>query len=247
VTAVARLGLDAPAIPAADGEGTVVDLVVDLAHDLRSPVASILVLAESLQDGDAGPVTDLQRKQLGLIRSAAFCLCGVASDVLELARGCTPLVGDPISFSFREVFDTVRDLVAPLVEYKELELRFRGPEDDCRTGHPRALARALLNLTTNALKVTDRGYVEISATPIGQAAVEVAVRDTGPGLDTPNGAALYEPFRRESPDQRPSFSSFGIGLRNCRNLVAAMGSELEVESRKGVGSRFFFTLDLPTA
>src|SRR5437867_9069491 len=68
------------------------DLVVELAHDLRSPLTSILFLAEALQQGQGGAVTPEQSRQLGLIYSAALCLCATASDVLELARGGHRLV-----------------------------------------------------------------------------------------------------------------------------------------------------------
>ena len=60
------------------------DLVVELAHDLRSPLTSILFLAEALQQGQGGKVTPEQSRQLGLIYSAALCLCATASDVQEL-------------------------------------------------------------------------------------------------------------------------------------------------------------------
>ena len=68
------------------------ELVVEVAHDLRSPLTSILFLAETLQRGRSGPVTPIQERQLGLIYSAAFGLSSVASDVIELARGGDRLV-----------------------------------------------------------------------------------------------------------------------------------------------------------
>src|SRR5438874_12050659 len=67
------------------------ELVVEMAHDLRSPLTAILLLAESLQNAEDGPVTDSQRRQLGLIYSAALGLCATASDVLEHARGGSPV------------------------------------------------------------------------------------------------------------------------------------------------------------
>src|SRR5712664_2605025 len=67
------------------------ELVVEMAHDLRSPLTSILFLAETLERGESGPVTDAQRRQLRLTYSAALSLCATASDVLELARGSTRL------------------------------------------------------------------------------------------------------------------------------------------------------------
>ena len=75
------------------------ELVVEVAHDLRSPLTSILFLAETLQRGRSGPVNGVQERQLGLIYSAAFGLSSVASDVIELARGGDRLVDlDPIPF-----------------------------------------------------------------------------------------------------------------------------------------------------
>src|SRR3989454_10119641 len=68
------------------------ELVVEMAHDLRSPLTAVLFLAESLQNAESGPVTENQRRQLGLIYSAALGLCAAASDVLELARGGDRLV-----------------------------------------------------------------------------------------------------------------------------------------------------------
>jgi signal transduction histidine kinase len=240
---------DTPPAPLSLTDPGALDLVVEMAHDLRSPVASILVLAEALQLGEAGPVNDLQQRQLGLIRSAAYCLCAVASDVLSLAKGSASLIEpEPAPFSMREVFVAVRDMVAPLLEYKKLDLRYLGTADDRRLGHPRALMRVLLNLTTNALKVTDRGSVEISADDgEGSAnAIRFAIRDTGPGLGVPLSQAL-EPFRQDAASRRTAFSSFGLGLTICERLVRLMGGLLEMETRPGGGSCFFFTLDLPPA
>src|SRR5437773_5370654 len=85
------------------------DLVVDLAHDLRSPLTSILFLAEALQQGQGGTVTSEQSRQVGLIYSAALSLCATASDVLELARGGNRLVDrSPTPFSVVETFASVR-------------------------------------------------------------------------------------------------------------------------------------------
>jgi signal transduction histidine kinase len=237
-----------PPVPAL-AEPDALDLVVEMAHDLRSPVASILVLAEALQTGEAGPVNDIQHRQLGLIRSAAYCLCAVASDVLSLAKGNASLVETaPVPFSIEEVFATVKDMVAPLLEYKRLDLRTTRPAVDRRMGHPRALMRILLNLATNALKVTDRGWVEISAEPRGREGdcLLFAVRDTGPGLHLPTDEARA-PFRRDPASHRTAFSSFGLGLTICENLLHLMSSSLESESRPGGGASFTFTLELPPA
>lgn len=224
------------------------ELVLEMAHDLRSPLTSIIFLAEAMQLGQAGPVTDTQRRHLGLIRSAALGLCASASNVLELARGGHRLVDrESAPFSIRDAFAAVRDLVTPLAEEKGLDLRFLAPAHDRRRGHERALSRVLLNLTTNALKFTETGFVELVAREKDGWCVEFSVRDTGPGINPAVLDRLYSAFRRLPGRGGFAFSSTGLGVTICRRLVEAMGSTLQVETRPGWGTRFFFELPLPPA
>lgn len=224
------------------------ELVVEVAHDLRSPLTSILFLAETLQRGRSGAVNAVQERQLGLIYSAAFGLSSVASDVIELARGGDRLVDlDPIPFSVTDIFESVRDIVQPIAEEKSLTVQLATPEADFRIGHPVALSRVLLNLTTNALKFTAEGFVEVVARQTGARRLEFSVRDTGRGIPPQSMATLFEPFRRRQKAGEYAFSGSGLGLSICRKLVEAMGSTLQVETEQGVGTRFYFELDLPLA
>jgi signal transduction histidine kinase len=224
------------------------ELVVEVAHDLRSPLTSILFLAETLQRGRSGQVNEIQERQLGLIYSAAFGLSSVASDVIELARGGDRLVDlDPIPFSVTDILESVRDIVQPIAEEKGLTVQLSTPEADFRVGHPVALSRVLLNLTTNALKFTAEGFVEVTARQLSPQEVEFSVRDTGRGIPPQSMATLYEPFRRRQKPGEYAFSGSGLGLSICRKLVEAMGSRLDLETESGQGTRFFFVLDLPLA
>ncbi len=220
-------------------------LVVELAHDLRSPLTSILFLAEALQQGQGGSVTPEQSRQLGLIYNAALGLCATASDVLELARGGKRLVDHaPASFSLAETFASVRSMVLPIAEEKGIAVRLVHPVPERRIGHERAVARVLLNLTTNAVRFTDKGFVEIAARPTTATRLEFSVRDSGKGIDPALLASVYQPVRRGQG--RDYFSSSGLGLAICRKLVRAMGAELQVETRSGLGTRFFFEIDCPS-
>jgi signal transduction histidine kinase len=224
------------------------DLVVEVAHDLRSPLTSILFLAETMLRGRSGPLTPLLERQLGLVYSAAFGLNAVASDVIELVRGGDRLVGrEPQPFAVSDVLESVRDIVRPIAEEKGLELRFTGPRRDRRIGHPGALNRVLLNLTTNALKFSSDGHVEVALTDLEGDALEVVVRDTGRGIPDAAMATLFEPFRRRQQPGDYAFSGSGLGLSICRKLVEAMGSNLEVTAVAGEGTCFRFTLSLPDA
>ncbi|HXO86643.1 MAG TPA: HAMP domain-containing sensor histidine kinase, partial [Gemmatimonadales bacterium] len=225
-------------------------LLIDVAHDLRSPLTSILFLAETMQRGQSGPVTDVQRRQLGLIYTAALGLSSVASDIIDLTRSELLVEQKPVPFSVSGVLEAVHDIVRPIAEEKQLAVRLTQPAIDERLGHPVALSRVLLNLTTNALKFTSQGSVEIRAEDVGPERVEFSVVDTGKGIDTSIMPTLFDPVRRARRSGEHEeyvaklFSQTGLGLTICRKLVATMGSELEVESRVGWGTRFHFTLEL---
>ncbi len=219
-------------------------LVVEVAHDLRSPLTSILFLAETLQRGQSGDVNELQRRQLGLVYSAALGLSTVTSNVIELARGGSQLADtQPAPFSVTEILESVHDIVRPMAEEKGITVRLLAPASDHREGHPHALSRVLLNLTTNALKFTEEGFVEVVAREKDLCTVEFSVRDTGPGINPQALETLYLPFRR-SRDDRYAFSGTGLGLALSRRLVEAMDSELKVETSKDWGTRFYFDLGL---
>lgn len=222
------------------------DLVVELAHDLRSPLTAILFLAETLQQGQGGPVTPEQSHQLGLIYSAALGLCATASDVLELARGGCRLVDRVRTpFSVGDMFASVRSMILPIAEERRLEVRLVPPLPEWRLGHERALSRVLLNLATNAVKFTDAGFVELSARPLDPGRLEFSVRDTGGGIDPEALRALYEPARFSTAAQH--FSGTGLGIAICRKLTHAMGSKLHLETRPQWGTRFYFEVDAPLA
>lgn len=222
-------------------------LIVEVAHDLRSPLTSIMFLAETLRKGRSGPVLEPQRKQLGIIYSAALGLSTIVTDVIALARGGDHERESAAPFSISEVFDSVADMVRPLAEEKGLDLRFAGPEDDARIGNDVALGRVLLNLVTNALKFTDEGYVTVTARGCSGSCLEFAVTDSGRGMDPEMKESLYRPFQRASYRHGFRFSGTGLGLSICRRTIESMGGELHFEPGPEGGTRFFFQLDLPKA
>ena len=226
-----------------------VALLTHVAHDLRSPLTSILVLAETLQRGQTGAVNDAQHRQLGLIYTAALGLSSVASDLVEFTQGGDQLVEqDPAPFSVRAMLESVHAIVRPIAEEKQLSVHLVVPPHDERLGHSVALSRVILNLTTNALKFTDQGSVELGAEEAGDGTerIRFSVRDSGRGIPPEKLTTLFQPLRKEvGPGRAQLFSQSGLGLAICRHLVSAMNSELQVESQMGWGTRFYFELVLP--
>ncbi len=221
-------------------------LVVEMAHDMRSPLGSILILAERLRAGAGGELPPVQQRQLGLIYSAAFGLSALAGDVIELARGGTTLMDvQPTPFAVSDVLQSIADILRPMAEEKRLTMQWGGLAADVRMGHPAALNRVLLNLATNAIKFTNAGVVDVRARDLDRVRVEFSVTDTGRGIPDYVMTHLFEAFRQRQMPGDYAFSSAGLGLSICQKLVRAMGGELLVETELERGTKFSFVLELP--
>lgn len=225
------------------------DLLVELAHDLRSPLTSILFLSETVRKKTDDRLDDREKKQLGLIYSAALGLVSVANDVMELAQGeFADVREEPSSFSLGELMDQVAQMVRPMAEVKDVELRIEPPSADRYVGYPVALGRVFLNLTTNALKFSaSGGWVALSARPAEGGSLEFSVQDTGRGLSNEAQKQLYQPLQKSKGRDGYFFSGSGLGLHIVRKLLESMDSTLDFETAPNQGTRFFFTLQLPRA
>lgn len=223
-----------------------VNAVVEIAHDMRSPLTSILFLVDTLRRGQSGPVTAVQERQLGLIYGAALGLNTLSCDVIDALRGGQRLVdGHPVPFSLGEVILGICDTVRPISEEKGIPIRTALSATDGRVGYPGVLARVVLNLVTNALKFTQNGTVEVGAADVGNNRVRCWVQDTGEGIPPHVMAMLFDGFRPSASGMR--FSNAGLGLAICQNFLGAMGATLDVESTEHKGTRFSFEINLPRA
>lgn len=216
--------------------------VVEIAHDMRSPLSAILFLVETLRGGQSGPITPVQERQLGLVYGAAFGLSGLASDILEAARGNLLDEAPARPFSLSDTIADVCAIVAPMAEEKRLVLEQTYSAQDGRMGHVAAVHRVLLNLTSNALKYTETGTVSVGCKDVDEKNVEFWIQDTGTGIPDRVLAMLFSGFRPGSVGMR--FSSAGLGLAICRTLLERMGSTLRVQTSPQ-GTRFAFVLSLP--
>ena len=236
------------------------DLLVQVTHDLRSPLAGMLVLIERLRAGSAGPVTPLQEQQLGLLYSATFGIAALTNDALDMAgtSGAPPTLQPATAFSVRELWGEVLTLVQPIIEEKRLHVRYVGLAQDRRVGHRAALHRVLLNLVTNALKFTSQGTVTVTAEALSDHRVQFTVRDSGSG--NPEELQQRLSALNTSLNSAPTAASTsgGLGLALCQRLLFAMGGRLalitpltSVEKpapaapREGIA--IGFTLTLPPA
>jgi signal transduction histidine kinase len=218
------------------------DAVVAIAHDIRSPLGSILLLVDALRRAERTAPNPVRERQLGLIYGAAFGLSTTVSNLIAAARGDGLVQGTPAPFSVSEMMHAVSDIVEPMCEEKGIPLGMEFPDHDARVGYASAIQQALLNLTSNALRYTDAGSVAMGCSEVAGDRVEFWVEDTGPGIPDEVLERLCYGFPPEGVKLR--FSSAGLGLAIVRTLVEAMGSTLQVDSGSE-GTRFSFVLSLP--
>lgn len=221
--------------------------LIELAHDMRSPLNAILLLVERLQHGQDGHVSPAQQHHLSLVYSAAFGLSSMANDLMEVARGGARLLAEsPRAFSLSDMLRAVRDVVQPLAAERRLSLRLSSPRQDLRVGQESALTRVLLNLMTNALKFTTIGSVTVMIEQGSEPdALHFRVEDTGQGMPQHALDEIFPSMGAIAAGTPQSFSADGLGLAICSKLVTAMRGTLHVESRVDHGTRFSFTLKLP--
>lgn len=215
--------------------------VIEVAHDMRAPLGSILFLVDAIRRGQSGTVNTIQERQLGLIYGAALGLSNVACDVVDAVRGNRLVDGRPRPFSIEELLNSVSSIVRPIGEEKGLAISLRLPTVDGRLGYPAALHRVLLNLLSNALRYTESGAVSMGCDEPSARTVRFWVEDTGSGIPPGVMSMIYDGFRPGSVGLR--FSSAGLGLAICRSLLGAMGGSLSIDTSTR-GTKFSFELEL---
>jgi signal transduction histidine kinase len=223
-------------------------LLIEIGHDMRSPLAAILFLLDMLRTERSGSINELQKQQLRLIYGASLGVMQLACDMIDSVRGASRMVGErPSEFSIAETFSSVREIVLPMAEEKGVGLELILPRDDLRQGLPAAINRILLNLASNAIKFSGSGVVTMSAVQVSATLVEFSVKDSGREIPAQVMEQLFKPFRRSDARRARTFSSAGLGLSICHKLTLALGSELRVTTTASKGTRFHFLMDLPLA
>jgi signal transduction histidine kinase len=225
------------------------EILAEVGHDLRSPLTSVLFLAEALRDAPGIRENDQQVRQLGMIYSGAITMLNVVNNFMEFARsGAGPITAEPTMFSVEDLLEATRRTLQPVADGKGLRLsvRMELQGSDRRRGHLAVLSRVLLNLASNALKFTESGDVRFHAREWEPGVVEMAVEDTGPGISPEQQEAILNVFEPAQDRHGVRFSSSGLGLVIVQRLLRGLHSELVCDSRVGAGTRMAFRVHLPT-
>src|SRR5581483_9964197 len=197
-----------------------------------------------LQLQDVGELNERQRGYLDDVLGAGRHLLSLINVILDLAKieaGRMEL--DRSELSLRGVLESGLAFHAGQATRGAIALGLRVEPDDIRvSADERRLRQVVFNLLSNAVKFTpEGGRVDVSARVL-DGAVEVAVADTGPGIDPGEQELIFEEFRQARTSSGPHRDGTGLGLPLARRLVELHGGRLWVESVPGRGSCFRFTV-----
>jgi PAS domain S-box-containing protein len=219
--------------------------LANMSHELRTPLNAIILYTELLRDEATDRALDDFLPDLKKIHGAAKHLLALINDVLDLSKiesGKLELL--PEAF---EVCAMIRDVVTtiePLAQRNANRLDVVRPDEvGSMYADQTKVRQSLFNLLSNACKFTEGGTVRLAVARPEEGWVTFRVSDTGIGMTPDHVARLFQPFTQADPSTTRRFGGTGLGLAITRRFCEAMGGDIAVESRPGVGS--VFTIRLP--
>lgn len=224
------------------------DLLANVSHEFRTPLAAILGYAELLQEEIYGSMTHKQARVLVNVVDSAEYLARLVNDLLvqaSLEAGEVDLIVK--NFNPTTLVEQVVDELQVLVDSDGLELRCVIDEDApfrVRGDHHR-IRQILQNLLSNAIKFTEGGHIEVKLARFSVDMWMIVVEDTGIGIPLEMHNRIFEPFLQVEKGSTRRFAGTGLGLSIVKQLVEAMKGSIGVVSELGQGS--VFTVMLPVS
>jgi signal transduction histidine kinase len=213
-----------------------------IAHDLRSPLGNITLRTQLILRGGHGQLPKALEDDLQKIDGNLKSLVEMINDFLDLARLDNvryELNSDPVDVG--AMLAEVMEDAQPELEARQLSWSVEVTEPAIVVGDGRRLQQVLTNLISNAVKFTpDRGAVTGRVDVLGSE-IEVSVADTGRGIAPDQLATIFERYTRAT-DAKQEIPGTGLGLMIVREIIEAHGGSVGVDSRVGVGSRFWFRM-----
>ncbi len=219
------------------------DLIANLSHDLRTPLASLTLLAETL-NGAARDDPEATRVFAGRIADEADRLHRLVAGILDLAR--IEAGAEEAELSEVDVLELALRITGelqPQAERRQVEVIVEGAPVVARAD-PSRLARALANVVDNAIKFSHRGGTVTVTTTLGAAGPGLHVRDTGRGISAATMARIFDRFY--TGDRSRSVPGSGLGLTIAKEAIELQGGRIDVRSTPGEGTEVVISLRPPS-
>jgi signal transduction histidine kinase len=222
------------------------EFLADMSHELRTPLNAISGFSQVLRRQLFGEINEKQAEYLDDIRASARHLLALIDDVLDLAKveaGQIELEVAP--FSLREALERGVVVVRERATRDDVRITLTSdPGVDTVTGDERRIRQVVFNLLSNAVKFAPAGSTVGVAASRVDGDVRVSVTDSGPGIAPEDQERIFEEFQQAAAGKEQREGT-GLGLTVSRRLVELHGGHIWVDSERGKGSTFVFTLPAP--
>lgn len=217
-----------------------------MSHEIRTPLNAVIGTAHLLLEDSPRPD---QEDSLQLLNFSAKNLLTLINDVLDYSKiEAGKLELETIPFNLKHLIRDVARTLRVKANEAGIDLEWSYSENlpEWFEGDQTRLSQVLINLIGNAIKFTKKGKVTVQVNASAKGFL-VEVIDTGIGIPKDRQKAVFEEFSQSNSSTTRQFGGTGLGLAITGKLLRMMGTDIQLESEPGVGSNFFFFLDLPYA
>jgi len=225
------------------------EFLANMSHEIRTPMNAVIGLNNLLQNTK---LTSKQSDYVHKIENSANSLLGIINDILDFSKlESGNMHIENIAFSLDEVLSDLSTMTSFKAYEKGLEFLInRDPRiPNNLIGDPLRIGQVLLNLTSNAIKFTEKGEVLVELSYVDSPSkdhttIKFSISDTGIGMNETQQEKLFNAFQQADTSTTRKYGGTGLGLIITKNIINLMGADVSVKSEYGKGSEFSFTICL---